>query len=110
MSERLKEMEGLDREKLISMMGQALPDMIEKADMTEESLSIKSGIGIDKIQMAIRGDAGSLKWSEYLALLFIFWKNEACRDMVEDKGMFPKQLKEVFSINRNVHSPQCEIG
>ena len=42
------------------------------------------------------------RWSEYLTLLFIFWNNST-REKVEEKGLFPKVLKEAMATNHNAH-------
>ena len=99
----LKGLEELDRGKLIESMQSELPEM-GVLDLTDERLSDMSGIGMDRLRAAKRGSLG-LKWSEYLTLLFIFWKNDRSRHLIEEKGLFPKELKEAMATNRYAHAP-----
>ena len=106
MPEGFDEMEKIDREKLIDDMQQSLSLIMDKAGWSKDALSKFSGISADKIHMPKNRAkaARRLKWSEYLTLLFIFWKNARVRNIVEEKGLFPKELRSVLSVNRNAHN------
>jgi len=50
----------------------------------------------------------SLKWSEFMSILFVLWNNDIGRGIVEAKGLFPEALKRAMSVNRNAHAPVTE--
>ena len=88
-------------------MQKALPPIMEQLELTDEVLARKSGIAKERIRNAKKAADMEkfLKWSEYLTLLFIFWTSERGRSLVEKEGLFPKELKDALSVNRNVHLP-----
>lgn len=53
---------------------------------------------------AERGET-SLKWSEFLSILFVLWNNDIGRGLIESRELFPDELKKALSVNRNAHSP-----
>ena len=100
-----KELENIDRTDLVDKMEQALPLVMDSLGLCDTSLSKMSGISQDKIRRArSKKSRYNLKWSEYLTLLFIFWNNDKSRYLVEKNGLFPKELKDILSTNRNAHS------
>ena len=94
----------VDREALPRSMGEALPGLREELGVSVNALSRKSGVSAARISGAERGVA-PLKWGEYLSILSLFWESEKGRRAVEGLGLFPKELKEAFSVNRNAHAP-----
>ena len=105
MTDGLRELEGIDREKLVLNMQKNLTDIIENANMDLKQVSRISGISADKIRMASKAkeDRIAFKWNEYLSLLFVFWKSKKARMEVEERGLFPRELKNALSVNRNAH-------
>ena len=106
----LKELESVDRESLILKMQEEMVDIMEKSQMTKARVLELSGINAEKMRAICNGRSikSRLKWNEYLSLLFIFWKNDKSRLIVEEKGLFPKELKNVMLINRTEHISEKE--
>ena len=75
--------------------------------MTADALAEKTGVDAAKIKAAENGKR-SLKWSEYMSILFVIWNNDIGRGIIEAKGLFPDVLKKAMSVNRNAHSPLTE--
>ena len=52
---------------------------------------------------AIEEGRQEMRWKEYLSIVFVLWSNDAGRGVLEEKGLFPVQLRKAFSVNRNAH-------
>ncbi len=100
----LKELKQLDRDRLTALMQQELPAIRKELGLTPEALAERSGIPAARLEAAESGGE-SLLWNEFLTLLFLFWRNDRSRSLVERRNLFPAKLREVLSINRNQHKP-----
>ena len=100
----MQELEALDRDKLIQKMTQALPEIRENFNLTCEDLERATNIGAKRIT-AFEEGRQMPKWSEYLSIVFVLWTNESSRGILDEKGLFPVELKRAFSVNRNAHEP-----
>ena len=99
--------DALDREYLVGRMAEELSEIREKLGVSTELLAKKIGMEKYDLEQAETGKR-SLKWSEYMSLLFVIWNNDIGRGIVESKGLFPDALKKAMSVNRNVHAPLTE--
>ena len=97
----------LDRDALVIRMAEELPSIRRELHVTEEALAEKTGVGEARIRAAEKGDR-SFKWSEYLSILFVIWNNDIGKGLLDDKGLFPAELKKALSVNRNAHAPETE--
>ena len=97
----------LDRDMLMERMAEELPGICEDLSVSRKQLAEKTGIDEEKLKQVESGKR-SLKWSEFMSILFVFWRNDVGRGIVESKGLFPDALKKAMSINRNAHAPETE--
>ena len=100
--------EKVDMEAIPRSMGEALPGIREELGVTIGAIAKKSGVGFSRIRDAENGET-ELKWVEYLSILSLFWESERGRRAVEARGLFPKELKEALSVNRNAHEPTAGL-
>ena len=98
----LRELEGLDRGSLARKMQESLPYMREELGIGLETISEMSGIDFEALK-GMEDRKQDMSWGNFLALLFIFWGSEKSREMIEEKGLFPEELKKALSVNRNMH-------
>lgn len=92
----------LDKEKLTEKFTAELPDILEKLDLSVDKLSRISGISLDKLLEVCNGNR-VIMWNEFMSVLFILWRNNQGKALIEEKNLFPEELKEVLSINKNEH-------
>ena len=97
-------LESLDREGLVKDLTAALPEIRGQFQISYDDLERATNIGAKRISAFEEGRQRP-KWSEYLSILFVLWANEKSRGVVEEKGLFPEELKLAFSVNRNAHEP-----
>ena len=91
----------LDKEKLTEKFTAELPDILEKLDLSVDKLSRISGLDTDKLLEVYNGSR-VIMWNEFMSVLFILWRNDQGRRLIEEKNLFPDELKEM-SINKNEH-------
>lgn len=103
----LKKFGNLDREALMERMAAELPDIRESLQVSLTELSDKTGMDEGRLRAAENGKR-KLKWSEYMTILFVLWNNDIGRGLLESRGLFPQELKEAMSVNRNAHAPVTE--
>ena len=96
------QLENLDRKGLSKALADALPEIRERMGISHGDLERATNIGSKRIA-AFEEGRQTPKWSEYLSLLFVFWSNEKSRGIIEEEGLFPEELKQAFSVNRNAH-------
>lgn len=107
MDEVFKRYKQLDRDALMEKMAHELPKLRKKLGAGIPAIADMTGIEEDKLA-AIEERKKSFKWSEFMAVLFVFWNDDIGRRLVEKKGLFPDELKAVLSVKRNVHAPVTE--
>ena len=100
----MQELESLNREELIRRLSETLPEIRESFDLSCEDLERATNIGAKRLTAFEEGRQVP-KWSEYLSIVFVLWTNEKCRGILDQKGLFPVELKRAFSVNRNAHEP-----
>ena len=92
----------LDKEKLTEKFTSELPGILEKLDLSVDKLSRISGLDTDKLLEVYNGSR-VIMWNEFMSVLFILWRNDQGRRLIEEKNLFPDELKEIMSINKNEH-------
>ena len=107
MDEVFEKYKQLDRDALMEKMAHELPKLRKKLGAEIPAIADKTGIEEDKLT-AIEEGKKHFKWSEFMAVLFVFWNDDIGRGLVEKKGLFPDELKAVMYVNRNVHAPVTE--
>jgi len=107
MADVLEGLKKLDREALMNRMAAELPEIRESLNVTIDALAEKTGIDAAKLKASENGKR-ALKWSEYLSLVFVIWNNNIGRGLLDSKGLFPDELKNALSVNRNAHAPVTE--
>ena len=108
-SDALDGLKTLDREALLQSMAAELPEIRKRLSVTQEALAEKTGVDVGKIKGAESGKR-KLKWSEFMSILFVIWNNNIGRGILENKGLFPEELKKALSVNRNAHAPVTEAS
>ena len=109
MTDALDGLKTLDRDALVEKMGAELPQIRMRLDVTQEALAEKTGVDVSKIKGAENGRR-ALKWSEYMSILFVIWNNDIGKGILDERGLFPEELKKALSVNRNAHAPVTEAG
>ena len=98
----MEELMTFDRTNSIRRLAEELPEIRKELSLSCADLERMTNIGAKRIT-AIEEGRQELKWSEYLSILFVQWANEGSRGLLEDKKLFPIELKRAFSVNRNAH-------
>lgn len=102
MEREFEELNNIDRDTLIEKMTAEIRTLGEMFGLSDVDIAEKSGMDERQLSAVIKGET-KMKWSEYLALLFLFWRNEKSRKVIEEKGLFPVELKRAMSVNRTLH-------
>ena len=89
----------IDRKGLAKLMARELPDIRCRLSLLREDLEEKTNIGTKRI-VAIEEGRQEMKWSEFLSVVFILWSDEDGRKLLDEKGLFPEELKNAMSVNR----------
>lgn len=97
----LEELNKLDRKLVVGRMAAELPKIRETLGLSVDQVADKVGMDRDQLY-AVETRRRDLTWSEYLSLLFLFWRDDIGQEIVEAKGLFPGELREAFSIDRNI--------
>lgn len=108
-ADALDELRTLDREALMERMAGELPDIRMQLSVSQEALAEKTGVDAAKIKAAENGKRG-FKWSEFMSILFVIWNNDIGKGILDEKGLFPEELKKALSVNRNAHAPVTEAN
>ena len=98
----MTELEALDRAELMTRLTRALPEIRSSYGLSLDDLERATGIGVRRLKAFEEGRQAP-KWSEYLTIIFVLWSNESSRPILDEKGLFPMELKRAFSVNRNAH-------
>ncbi len=101
MGEReLMELKSLDRAVLMGRMASHLSWISGEMGTTPTGIAIRTGFDKNRVKLLVMGKR-KMKWSEYLSFLFVLWDDERGREMVEELGLFPEELKNAMSVGRN---------
>lgn len=98
----MEAMEYIDKEKLIEKLVKELPDIKERLAITNDDLEDMTNIGAKRIA-AFEEGRQEMKWSEYLSIVFVLWSNDVSKGILDEKGLFPPEMRRAFSVNKNAH-------
>ena len=91
-------MDQINKEELIDKFIYELPILRARIDMTQDEISEIAGLS-RQTYSALETRKRNMTWSNFMALLFVFYFNPATRDAVESAGLFTPELKKIMSIN-----------
>ncbi len=92
----------LDRDQLMKRLADELPVFTGEMGTTPGEIARRAGLEPGRISQIMDGKR-SMKWSEYMCILFVLWSDERSHELVESNGMFPDELQKAMSVNRNEH-------
>ncbi len=98
----LEGLESFDKEGIIDALVHELPGIREELSISADDLERMTNIGAKRIS-AIEDGRQKMKWSEYLTIIFVLWSNKHSQDILEEKEIFPIELRRAFSVNYNAH-------
>lgn len=91
-------MDQINKEELIDKFIYELPILRARIDMTQDEISEIAGLS-RQTYSAIETRKRKMTWSNFMAILFVFYFNPATRDSVESAGILIPELKRAMSIN-----------
>ena len=103
----MREIESIDKGKLIARLARELPGIRERFSLAYSALEAMTGIGAGRLA-AIESGRQEMRWHEYLSIIFVLWSNDAGKGVLEEKGLFPPELRRAFSVNRTAHMPEVK--
>lgn len=92
----------LDKEAVLKSFSPILREIRESIGLSVDRLGTITDIDREKLKAVENGER-KLLWNEYMSILYIFWRNEKGRKLIEEKGLFPEELKEIMTINKKAH-------
>ena len=90
-----EKIEAPDKEMLIEKMVKALPGISGELNMMPAGIAVRAGLDVQRVRQIISGKR-KMKWSEYMAILFVLWEDENGRTLAEENGLFPEELKSMM--------------
>lgn len=87
----------IKKDELIDKFVCELPILRARVDMTQDEVSEMAGLSRQTYSVLERRKR-RMTWSNFMALLFIFYFNPITRDEIENKGIFPDELRELMSV------------
>lgn len=91
-------MDQINKEELIDKFIYELPVLRARIDMTQDEISEIAGLS-RQTYSALETRKRKMTWSNFMALLFVFYFNPETRAEIENTGLFPEELKRVLSVN-----------
>lgn len=91
-------MDQINKEELIDKFIYELPILRARIDMTQDEISEIAGLS-RQTYSALETRKRKMTWSNFMALLFVFYFNPATTESVENAGLFPEELKIIMQIN-----------
>lgn len=88
----------INKEELIDRFIYELPILRARIDMTQGEISEIAGLS-RQTYSALETRKRKMTWSNFMALLFVFYYNPFTRDTIEGGGFFPEELRNVMSQN-----------
>ena len=88
-------MNKIDREAIIDKFIYELPVLRARIDMTQDEISEIVGIS-RQTYSSLETRKRKMTWSNFVALLFVFYYNPNTREAVDFAGLFPDELKEAM--------------
>lgn len=90
-------MDQINKEELIDKFIYELPILRARIDMTQDEISEIAGLS-RQTYSALETRKRKMTWSNFMALLFVFYFNPETRAEIENTGLFPEELKRVLSV------------
>lgn len=91
-------MDQINKEELIDKFIYELPILRARIDMTQDEISEIAGLS-RQTYSALETRKRKMTWSNFMALLFVFYFNPATKEAVENAGLFPEGLRNIMQIN-----------
>ena len=91
-------MDQINKEELIDKFIYELSILRARIDLTQDEISEIAGIS-RQTYSALETRKRKMTWSNFMALLFVFYFNPSTHDEVENAGLFPEELKRILSVN-----------
>lgn len=91
-------MDQINKEELIDKFIYELPILRARIDMTQDEISEIAGLS-RQTYSALETRKRKMTWSNFMALLFVFYFNPVTRDEIEKVGVFPDSLKRILETN-----------
>ncbi|MBR1598085.1 MAG: helix-turn-helix transcriptional regulator [Lachnospiraceae bacterium] len=104
----MEEMNRVDKEALIGKLTDNLEELLKENGLDIEALGKMAGIEVSRINRIVSGSV-KMKWSEYLSIVFVLWSSAEGKKILENYGLFPSELREAFSVDRNEHAPDTGV-
>lgn len=91
-------MDQINKEELIDKFIYELPILRAQIDMTQDEISEIVGLS-RQTYSALETGKRKMTWSNFMALLFVFYYNPSTREAIDSGGFFPEELRNVMSQN-----------
>lgn len=88
-------MDQINKEELIDKFIYELPILRARIDMTQDEISEIAGLS-RQTYSALETRKRKMTWSNFMALLFVFYFNPVTRKEIETAGVFPDVLKAIM--------------
>ena len=94
-------LEQINKEELIEKFIYELPILRARINMTQDEVGELAGLS-RQTYSALETRKRRMTWSNFMALLFVFYYNPATRDEIETAGVFPDELKTAMQTNNRL--------
>jgi len=89
----------IDKDLLIEKLTEDLPVLRAKIGISQEELAEIVGIS-RQTYSAVETRKTQMSWNTFLSLLLFFDNNEKTREMINNIGAFPKELRALLNVDR----------
>ena len=100
-SDRNGLLDPINKEELIDKLIYELPLLRARIDMTQDEIGEIAGLS-RQTYSALETRKRKMTWSNFMALLFVFYFNPETRDEIENAGLFPKELRKAMTVNNRL--------
>lgn len=91
-------MDQINKEELIDKFIYELPILRARIDMTQDEISEIAGLS-RQTYSALETQKRKMTWSNFMALLFVFYFNPVTKEEIENAGVFPSELKKIMAVD-----------
>ena len=95
-------MDQINKEELIDKFIYELPILRARIDMTQDEISEIAGLS-RQTYSALETRKRKMTWSNFMALLFVFYFNPSTREEIENSGVFPEELKVIMKTDNRTN-------
>ena len=101
MAETVSEvLEKIDRSALMEQLARDLPIISGEMGVNPTEIAWRTGLDKERVELIVSGKR-KMKWSEYLSILFVLRDDDKGRELVDERGLFPDELKTAMTGSRN---------